>query len=261
MPRIDLPSIDTADTGGLSEEHAAGELAALRDKLADLQDRLFAEEESALLVVLQGMDGSGKDHVISKLLSACDPSGLRVHNFKKPAGEETAHDFQWRFHQQMPSKGMVQVHDRSHYEEVIFPRVHDVLDDEHWKSRLDSINDFERMLVREGISIVKFLLHVSFEEQGNRIRERLEKREKHADFAAADIQERQYWDRYQEAYQDVLNATDTDWASWHVLPADHKWFVPVAAGRAVVAKLEEMNPQYPELDPEEVEEAGLEQPA
>ena len=257
MPRIDLSAIDTDDTDGLTEERAQEELASLRERLADLQDRLFAEEERALLIVLQGMDGSGKDHVISHLLSACDPSGLRVHNFKKPAGEEAAHDFLWRFHQQTPAKGMVQVFDRSHYEEVIFPRVHDLVGDEHWKARLDSINDFERMLAREGTAIVKLLMHISHEEQGERIRQRLERREKHADFSAADVKEREHWDAYQRAFQDVLDATSNDVARWHVIPADHKWYVPVAAGRVVVAALEEIDPQYPELDREEVEEAGV----
>jgi PPK2 family polyphosphate:nucleotide phosphotransferase len=257
MSRIDLSAIDPADAGGLQEAHAQGELEALRERLADLQDRLFAEEERALLIVLQGMDASGKDSVISKLLNACDPSGLRVHNFKKPAGEEAAHDFLWRFHQQTPARGMIQVFDRSHYEEVIFPRVHELVDDEHWKARLDSINDFERLLGREGTVIVKLLMHVSEEEQGERIRQRLEKREKHADFSAADVKEREYWDAYQRAFQDVLDATNSDWAPWHVVPADNKWYVPVAAGRVVVAALEEIDPQYPDLDPEEAEEAGV----
>lgn len=257
MPAIDLAAIDTAQTDGLQQEHARGELEALRERLADLQDRLFAEEERALLIVLQGMDASGKDSVISKLLNACDPSGLRVHNFKKPAGEEAAHDFLWRFHQQTPARGMIQVFDRSHYEEVIFPRVHDLLDDDHWKARLESINDFERMLEREGTTILKFLLHVSKDEQGERIRQRLERREKHADFSAADVKEREHWDAYQRAFQDVLDATDTDWARWHVLPADHKWYVPLAAARVIVGALEELDPQYPELDDEELEKAGV----
>src|SRR3712207_2989538 len=158
MSYICLPDIDSADTGGLTEEQAKSELESLRERLADLQDRLFAEEERALLIVLQGMDGSGKDTVISRLLSACDPSGLRVHNFKKAAGEEAAHDFLWRFHQQTPPRGLIQVFDRSHYEEVIFPRVHDIFDEEQFADRLESINDFERMLHRERTVIVKFLL-------------------------------------------------------------------------------------------------------
>ncbi len=257
MARIDLSSIDTADTGGLSEDHAKGELTAQRERLADLQDRLMAEEERALLIVLQGMDASGKDTVISKLLSACDPSGLRVHNFKKPSGEEAAHDFLWRFHHQTPAKGMTQVFDRSHYEEVIYPRVHDLLGDDHWRDRLESINDFERMLEREGTTIVKFLLHVSEDEQGDRIRQRLEKREKHADFSAADVKEREHWDAYQQAFQEVVDATDTEWAPWTALPADHKWYVPVAAGRVLLEALEEVDPQYPPLDDDEVAEAGL----
>jgi PPK2 family polyphosphate:nucleotide phosphotransferase len=257
MSRIDLSTIDNADTGGLAEEHANGELASLRERLADLQDRFNAAESHALLIVLQGIDASGKEYVISRLMDALDPSGLRVHNFKKPSGEEEAHDFLWRFHKEMPARGMVHVHDRSHYEEVIFPRVHELLDDEHWKDRMDSINDFERMLAREGTIILKFLLHVSKDRQKERIEERMEKRHKHADFSAADVKEREYWDNYQQAFQSIVDQTNTEWAPWHVIPSDHEWFVPVSAGRVIVGKLEELDPQYPELDQQEVAEAGL----
>ncbi len=245
MPRIDLAAIDTDDTGGLREEHAQGELAALRDKLADLQDRLFAEEERALLIVLQGMDGSGKDTVISKLLSACDPSGLRVHNFKKPAGEEAAHDFLWRFHQQTPAKGMVQVFDRSHYEEVIYPRVHDLIDEDLYRARLESINDFERMLVREGTTVLKFFLHISRDEQLEKFRERLERPDKYWKWSDNDIKERERWDEYQQAYEDAVNATSTPWAPWYVVPADRKWFRNWVVSRILVDTLQDMDPQYP----------------
>jgi len=259
MAKLDISKVDTADTGGLSEVHAQGELLALKERLADLQERFFAAESHALLIVLQGMDASGKDAVISELLRACDPSGLRVYNFKKPSGEEAAHDFLWRFHQQTPAKGMTHVFDRSHYEEVIYPRVHDLLDDEQWRDRLESINDFERMLEREGTVILKFLLHVSEDVQGERIEERLKERTEQHEFSAADVKERQFFDAYQRAFQDVLEATNTDWAPWHVVPADHKWFVPVFAGRAIVERLEQLDPQYPEIDQAEVEEAGLKQ--
>ena len=258
MPKLDLSKVDTSDTGGLSEEHANGELLALKERLADLQERFFAQASHALLIVLQGMDGSGKDSVISELMRACDPAGLRVYNFKKPSDEEAAHDFLWRFHKDTPAKGMIHVFDRSHYEEVIFPRVHDLLSDEHWKDRRESINDFERMLEREGTVIVKCLLHVDKDVQGERIRARLEEREEQHNFSANDVKERQFFDGYMEAYQDVLEATNTDWAPWTVVPADHKWFVPVGAGRAIVGRLEALDPQFPEVDPSEVEEAGLE---
>jgi len=258
MPKLDLSKIDTADTGGLEEVHANGELDALKDRLADLQDRFAAQESHALLLVLQGMDGSGKEKVISDLLRAFDPSGLRIYNFKAPSGEEMAHDFLWRFHQATPAKGMTHVFDRSHYEEVVYPRVHDMLSDEHWNDRLESINDFERMLEREGTIIVKLMLHVSEDVQGERIEARLNQREEQHNFSANDVKERRFFKKYMEAYQDVVNATSTKYAPWSVIPADNWWFVPVAAGRVLADRLDELDPQYPPIDEDEVREAGLE---
>ncbi len=252
-----LKEIDPADTDGLEEMHAQGELTELKERLTDVQSRFSAQASNAFLIVMQGMDGSGKDQVIAQLLRACDPACLRVYNFTAPSEEEEAHDFLWRFHPHTPARGMVHVFDRSHYEEVVYPRVHRLLDDDQWQARLESINDFERMLHREGTRIVKLLLHVSRKVQGERIEARIEVPEERHEFSAKDVLERKHWNRYQQAYQDVLGATDTAAAPWTVVPADHKWFIPVAAGRAIVECLESLEPAYPEIDPEELKEAGL----
>lgn len=190
-PRFSIKAHDTADTGPFgSEEDAEPELAAARARLAALQAKLMAEERTGVLVVLQGFDGAGKDHVVRDVIGAMDPAGVGVHNFKKPSGEEQAHDFLWRFHQRTPARGFVQVFDRSHYEEVIVPRVHDLESEDDLRARLESINDFERMLTRESIVVVKLFLHISKDVQAERVQERLEKREMHADFSPADVLER-----------------------------------------------------------------------
>jgi PPK2 family polyphosphate:nucleotide phosphotransferase len=256
--RFDVDEHDTTDTGPFgSKEDAEADLAKQRERIADLQDRFMAEAERALLVVLQGFDGAGKDSVISHVISACDPSGVRVFNFKKPAGEEADHDFLWRFHHQAPALGMLHVFDRSHYEEVVAARVHDLVPEEVWRARYESINDFERMLVREGTVILKLFLHISKDAQADRVRERLDKREKQADFSAADVNEREKWDDYDRAYEDAVNATSTEWAPWHVIPADHRWYVRAAAAKLLADTLDALDPQYPKLDAEELEKAGI----
>lgn len=254
---LKLREIEPGDTGGLEEMHGDGELQQLKDRLTDVQARFSAEASNALLIVLQGMDGSGKDRVIANLLRACHPANLRVYNFTAPSDEERAHDFLWRFHPHTPARGMVHVFDRSHYEEVIYPRVHRLLDDEQWRARLESINDFERMLHREGTRIVKLMIHVSRKTQGQRLEARLEVPEERHEFSANDIIERKYWQRYQRAYQDVLAATHTTEAPWHVVPADHAWFIPIAAGRVIVDCLESLEPVFPDVDNDELKRAGL----
>ena len=259
--RFDVAAHDTTDTSDLSsKEEAEDELERLRERIADLQDRFQADASRALLVVLQGFDGAGKDNVISRVMSACDPAGLRVFNFKPPSGEEAAHDFLWRYHQHMPAHGMVHVFDRSHYEQVVSTRVHDLEPEEVWRPRYESINDFERMLVRERTVILKFFLHISKDAQAERVRERLHKREKQADFGAADVNERERWDAYDQAYEDAVNATSTEWAPWHAIPADHRWYLRVAIARVLADTLDALDPQYPSLDEEELAEAGIDAP-
>jgi len=241
MP-FSLADIDTAATEG---ERDDDELAALVDRIADLQARLYAEERRALLVVLQGIDAAGKDSSVSHVFRGTNPQGVRVFSFKEPSNEEAAHDFLWRYHQDTPAYGMIHVFNRSHYEDVLVVRVKGLVEEERWRSRYDSINDFERMLAREGTKILKCFLHISKDAQLDRFRERLEREDKHYKFSANDVRERRNWDAYQEAYEDALNATHTDWAPWHVIPSDHKWYRNLTVAKLVAKTLEELDPKWP----------------
>jgi PPK2 family polyphosphate:nucleotide phosphotransferase len=237
-----LADFDTADTGDDTDD---SELPALVERIADLQARLYAEEEKALLVVLQGIDAAGKDSSVSHVFRGTNPQGVRVLSFKEPTNEELAHDFLWRYHQHTPADGMIHVFNRSHYEDVLVVRVKGLVEEERWRSRYDSINDFERMLAREGTTILKCFLHISKDAQLERFQERLEREDKHYKFSANDVRERRNWDAYQEAYEDALNATDTDWAPWHIVPADHKWFRNLTVARLVASTLERLDPRWP----------------
>jgi PPK2 family polyphosphate:nucleotide phosphotransferase len=242
MERFSLADLDTADTGNDTDD---SELPALVEKIADLQARLYAEEERALLVVLQGIDAAGKDSTVAHVFRGTNPQGVRVFTFKEPSNEELAHDFLWRYHLHTPGHGMIHVFNRSHYEDVLVVRVKGLVDEERWRSRYDSINDFERMLAREGTTILKFFLHISKDAQLERFQERLEREDKHYKFSSNDVRERRNWDAYQEAYEDAVNATNTEWAPWHVIASDHKWFRNLTVARIVARTLEEMNPVWP----------------
>jgi PPK2 family polyphosphate:nucleotide phosphotransferase len=247
---VSIADQDPGDTGSdTSEEAARAELAGLVDQIADLQARLYAEEERSLLVVLQGIDAAGKDSTVAHVFRGTNPQGVRVYTFKEPSNEELAHDFLWRYHQHTPGKGMIHVFNRSHYEDVLVVRVKRLVEEERWRSRYDSINDFERMLAREGTTIVKFFLHISKDAQMDRFRERLEREDKHYKFSANDVRERRNWDAYQEAYEEALRHTSTEWAPWYMIPSDHKWFRNLVVARTVAGVLEEMDPRWPE--PEE----------
>jgi PPK2 family polyphosphate:nucleotide phosphotransferase len=246
---IDLSDLDPADTAAYEQHEAEEELAGLVEQIAELQDRLYAEEERSVLVVLQGIDAAGKDSTVKHVFSGTNPQGVRVYSFKEPSNEEAAHDFLWRYHQHTPGRGMIHVFNRSHYEDVLVVRVKQLVEEERWRSRYDSINDFERMLAREGTTIVKFFLHISKDAQLERFRERLEREDKHYKFSANDVRERRHWDDYQEAYQDALRATSTEWAPWYAIPSDHKWFRKLAVARIVASTLHQLDPKWPE--PEE----------
>jgi PPK2 family polyphosphate:nucleotide phosphotransferase len=247
---VALADQDPADTGTyVDPDEARAELAGLVEHIADLQARLYAEDERSLLVVLQGIDAAGKDSSVKHVFGGTNPQGVRVYSFKEPSNEEAAHDFLWRYHQHTPGQGMIHVFNRSHYEDVLVVRVKGLVPEERWRSRYDSINDFERMLAREGTTIVKFFLHISKDAQMERFRERLEREDKHYKFSANDIRERRHWDAYQEAYEEAINHTSTEWAPWYMVPADHKWYRNLVVARTVATVLEEMNPRWPE--PEE----------
>jgi PPK2 family polyphosphate:nucleotide phosphotransferase len=252
---IDVRSIDTrstpaADGGG--KRRAAQLQAELADRLADLQEKLYAEGRTggkrSLLLVLQGLDTSGKSGTIKHVIGQIDPQGAQISAFKAPTPEERRHDFLWRIKKRTPAPGMIGVFDRSHYEDVLVVRVKNLIEEERWRSRYDSINDFERMLARERTVIVKFFLHISKEAQLDRFRERLERPDKHYKFSANDVRERRNWDAYQEAYADAVRLTATPWAPWYVVPSDHKWYRNLVVARIVCATLQAMNPQWPSTD-------------
>jgi PPK2 family polyphosphate:nucleotide phosphotransferase len=253
-----LEDSETDDTDDLTREQADAELARLAERIAGLQARLYAEEERAVLVVLQGIDAAGKDSSVKHVFSRSNPQGVRVYTFKQPTDEEAAHDFLWRYHQDAPARGMIHVFNRSHYEDVLVVRVKGLTEEERWRSRYDSINDFERMLAREDTVIVKFFLHISKDAQLERFRERLEREDKHYKFSANDVRERRNWDAYQQAYEDAVNCTSTPWAPWYVVPADHKWYRNLVVARIVCATLEAMDPRWPRPHPD-VEDFALEE--
>jgi PPK2 family polyphosphate:nucleotide phosphotransferase len=254
MSEFSLADLDTADTGNDTDD---SELPGLVERIADLQARLYAEEQRALLVVLQGIDAAGKDSSVAHVFRGTNPQGVRVFSFKEPSNEEAAHDFLWRYHQHTPAAGMIHVFNRSHYEDVLVVPVKGLVEEERWRSRYESINDFERMLAREGTTILKFFLHISKGAQLDRFRERLEREDKHYKFSANDVRERRNWDAYQEAYERAVCLTSTPWAPWHVIPSDHKWFRNLLVGRKVLATLVELDPRWPE--PEEDLERELDQ--
>jgi PPK2 family polyphosphate:nucleotide phosphotransferase len=250
--RFSLSDHDAADTDGISGPgDVEREYEEVGQRIADLQERLYAEEKRSLLVVLQGIDAAGKDGTVKHVLRGTNPAGVRVYSFKEPTNDELAHDFLWRYHQATPANGMIHVFNRSHYEDVIVVRVKDLAPEELWRSRFDSINDFERMLVREGTTIVKFLLHISKDEQLEKFRERLERSDKYWKWSANDMKERERWDDYQRAYEEAVAATSTPWAPWYVVPADHRWFRNYVIARVLVGTLQAMDPRFPE-PPEDV---------
>jgi len=253
--RVSLADHDPADTGGITDDR---ELPELVERIADLQARLYAEEQRSLLVVLQGIDAAGKDSTVAHVFRRTNPQGCRVYSFKEPSNEEAAHDFLWRYHQHTPAKGMIHVFNRSHYEDVLVVRVKGLVEEERWRSRYDSINDFERMLAREGTCIVKFLLHISKDAQLDRFRDRVELEHKHYKFSANDVRERRNWDSYQRAYEDAVNATSTPWAPWYVIPSDHKWYRNVVVARTVAGTLEAIDPCWPEPE-EDLEQFALDE--
>ncbi len=247
-----LAERDPGDTGDLDgPDEVEREYEELGERIADLQERLYAEEQRSLLVVLQGIDAAGKDGTVKHVLRGTNPSGVRVYSFKEPSNDELAHDFLWRYHQATPADGMIHVFNRSHYEDVLVVRVKDLAPEELWRSRFDSINDFERMLVREGTTIVKFLLHISKEAQLERFRERLERPDKYWKWSPNDMKERERWDEYQQAYEEAVTATSTPWAPWYVVPADNRWFRNYVIARVLAGTLGAMDPRFPE-PPEDV---------
>jgi PPK2 family polyphosphate:nucleotide phosphotransferase len=221
----------------------------LRARLEELQATLYAESKQTLLVVLQARDAGGKDGTIRRVFSSVNPQGCSVHSFKQPTPEELAHDFLWRVHAAVPAHGMIGIFNRSQYEDVLVARVHKLVPKDVWKKRYDQINEFERLLTRNGVTIVKFFLHVSREEQRVRLLERLTDPAKNWKFEAGDLRERALWDDYARAYRDALRKCSTKWAPWYVVPADRKHARDYLVLDTIVSTLTRMRPRYPKADP------------
>jgi len=231
--------------GAPTKDEALARLVKLGSRMDELQSALYAEGRRAVLVVLQGLDTSGKDGTIRKVFSALNPQGLVLAAFKAPSPAELAHDFLWRVHQAAPPKGMVGVFNRSHYEDVLVVRVHQLIPESVWRPRYDQINRFERNLVENGTTVLKFFLHLSRDEQRQRLLARLEDPTKYWKFSAHDLEERKLWDAYTAAYEEVLERTSTDLAPWYVVPADKKYLRDLLVAEVVTEALQRMDPKYP----------------
>jgi PPK2 family polyphosphate:nucleotide phosphotransferase len=247
----DLGAIDPRDPAGApgDKDQTKAASAELREELIDLQARLFAESRRSLLLVLQAMDAGGKDGTIRSVFSGVNPQGCRVKSFGVPSEEELAHDFLWRVHRPAPQQGEIVVFNRSHYEDVLVVRVHELVPEEVWRGRYEQIRGFERTLSAAGTQIVKCMLHISKEEQAERLRERLEDPTKRWKFRAGDLEERKRWDDYMAAFGDALAETSAEEAPWYVIPADRNWYRNWAVLTLLVETLRAMDPQFPQ--PEE----------
>lgn len=246
--RVDLSRYDPGDTSALAltKKKAEKELARLTAELGRLQEMLYADGRFAVLVVLQGIDTSGKDGTIRHVFDGVNPQGVRVASFKVPTELESRHDFLWRVHQQVPAKGEIVIFNRSHYEDVLVTRVHGLVPKKVWRARYAEINAFEHELVGEGTTVLKFFLHISPEEQAERLRARRDDRTKRWKFSEADIKERQFWDQYAAAYRDVLEKTTTSWAPWTIVPSDRRWYRNAVVSSSLIEALRRLKLRYPE---------------
>lgn len=251
---------DTSTAPGEREETEEA-TTALLEELTGQQERLYAEGvgggRRALLLLLQGMDTSGKDGTVRRVVGAMNPAGVRIASFKKPTPEELKHDFLWRIDKALPPAGHVGVFNRSQYEDVLVVRVHDLVPESEWSTRYDRINEFEHRVVDGGTHIVKVMLHVSKGEQKQRLSDRLEDPNKYWKYSPGDLQERAFWDDYQAAYQDALTRCSTDAAPWFVVPADHKWYRDWVVANLLVSSLRDMNPVFPPADFDVAEQRRL----
>ena len=244
--KVCLKEYDPDDTGRYEgDNEAKEELAKHLDQLARLQNLLYAENRRALLIILQGMDTSGKDGTIRHVMAGLSPQGVQVRSFKKPTEEELAHDFLWRIHRCVPRRGEIGIFNRSHYEDVLVVRVHELVPKNLWRERYEQINQFEKILVRNGAILLKFFLHISKKEQKERLQERLADPTRYWKFSIEDVAERKYWSEYRRAYEAALSRCSTRWAPWHIVPANHKWYRNLAIARTIIETLQQLDMQYP----------------
>ncbi len=260
--KLKLKDHDTAYIANYKKDDAISVLDGFKAEMDELQEKLYASNRHSLLIIFQAMDAAGKDSAIEHVMSGINPQGCQVYSFKQPSTEEYEHDFLWRHYKALPEKGKIGIHNRSHYENVLICKVHPNLvlnerillkdiDDTFWNKRYESIRDFEKHLSRNGTVIIKFFLNVSKEEQKERFLDRIDDPLKNWKFSSFDIEERQQWDKYMEAYEKAINETSTENSPWYVIPADKKWFSRIAISKIIVNTLKSLDLQLPELKEEE----------
>jgi len=236
---ISLADYDPDDVGGMKKLEVEGQLLPqLAQAREQLQELLYGAQQHAVIIVLQGMDTSGKDGTIKHVMSGINPAGCHVWSFKVPSDEERNHDFLWRIHRRTPERGMISIFNRSHYEDVLVARVHQLVPREVWKKRYQQINEFEQQLAENGVLLLKFFLHISKDEQEKRLYEREQDQTKAWKLAVGDWKEREHWDAYVQAYEEALGRCGTAWAPWHIVPANKKWYRNYLIGQAIVDRLE-----------------------
>lgn len=258
--KFSIEKASTSYKGKLTKEEGTQLLIQEKEKLRELQEKLYADGSQSLLVVLQAMDAAGKDSMIEHVFGGVNPQGCNVTSFKTPSSKEYSHDFLWRHYLALPQKGMIGIFNRSHYESVLVCKVHPEynlsektwssvkdFDNKFWENRYESIRNFEKHLAQNGTTIIKIFLHVSKDEQKKRLLDRINEQEKNWKFSAGDLPERALFDQYMEAYETAINETSKDHAPWYVLPADNKWFARMAAIQIIIDTLEKMNLKYPQL--------------
>lgn len=263
--KINLKDYNTNDSGGLkSKEDAREKLEKNIEKMIELQDKLYASDKYSLLLIFQAMDAAGKDSTIKHVMSGLNPQGTQVYSFKQPSKEELDHGFLWRIQKVVPERGRIGIFNRSHYEEVLVVKVHNLLkyqqipselvNDKIWKKRYKQIKDFEKYLFENGTVILKFFLNVSKDEQKKRFLERIDDPSKNWKFSSADVEERKFWNDYQKAYEDAISATSTEYSPWYIIPADKKWFTRLLVSEIIIDKLKQLNLDYPQLSKDQIAE-------
>jgi PPK2 family polyphosphate:nucleotide phosphotransferase len=263
--KINLKDFDTADTADFKSKSEAKDLLKKNiKKMTELQDKLYAMDRYALLLIFQAMDAAGKDSTIKHVMSGLNPQGTQVFSFKQPSKEELDHGYLWRITKSLPERGRIGIFNRSHYEEVLVVKVHDLLKFQRlpeeviknnvWEQRYKQISDFERYLYENGTVTLKFFLHVSKDEQKKRFMDRIDDPSKNWKFSSADVEERQFWDHYQKAYEDAISATSTKYAPWYIIPADKKWFSRLLVSDIIVDTLKKLKPDYPKLNKDQLAE-------
>ncbi len=263
---IDIKDLDTYFISDQRDEDIKKDLYDIQiPKLRDLHERLNAESKYGILVVLQALDAAGKDEIIKYIFSNLMPQGLKNTSFGKPTNEENAHDYLWRMHKGLPERGEIAILNRSYYEDIISPKIYETLgnlpddirnDPELWEKRYSHINNFEKYMKENGFPVMKFYFHMSKDAQRDRLLERLENKDKNHEFSFSDIDDRENWDKYQKAFEDMLNNTASKDAPWYVLPADNPWLARKIAIKALIDTIEDINPQYPQFSNEEKEKAS-----